>query len=147
VWIIVPAIPLVIAGQVCAIAALMARQRQLSLGGFRRRRRQNAAIMRDAMFSELPSWFRRAFNVASVGFWLLAFTAILPWISRGGPGASLPGCPYVLDDHGAKTCVSHATYLHAGAADQRFAAGLLTFFFLMHAATAWNTRAKIRRSS
>ena len=75
------------------------------------------------------------FYVVSVGSWLLAMTAI-PWITRGGPGGSTAQCPFVLSNHGVITCVTEATYLHAGAAAQRFATGILASFYAVHAVVA-----------
>jgi hypothetical protein len=63
--------------------------------------------------------------------WLAAMTAI-PASCRGGPTSGMPGCPWPLEDHGAVTCVSHAAYLQAGAAVERFAASVVMSLFLAH---------------
>jgi hypothetical protein len=39
---------------------------------------------------------------------------------------------WALDDHDTISCVSHATYQRAGAAGERFAAGVITAFFVVH---------------
>jgi hypothetical protein len=63
--------------------------------------------------------------------WLAAMTAF-PSLSEGSPTTGTPGCPWALEDHGTITCVSHATYQRAGAAAERFAAGVTMGFFVVH---------------
>jgi len=41
-------------------------------------------------------------------------------------------------NHGFVTCVSNARYQDAGAAGERFASGILMFFFGMHFGIAYN---------
>ena len=60
----------------------------------------------------------------------------IPASCRGGPTSGMPGCPWPLEDHGAVTCGSHAAYLQAGAAVERFAAGVIMGFFVVHFAVA-----------
>jgi hypothetical protein len=72
------------------------------------------------------------FGVVFLG-WLAAVTAF-PALSAGSPmtGLPAPGCPWALEDHGTITCVSHAAYQRAGAAGERFAAGVIMGFFVVH---------------
>lgn len=147
IWLVLPVVPLIAAGQLCAVLALRSGPRR----GFSDdrppwlRNRSTGTDLRSAMLGALPRRARTWLLVALAAFWLIGITAV-PWVVHGGPGASLPGCPYVLDDHGASTCVSHATYLRAGAGVQRFGAAAVTGFLLFHAGILWNVRARVRRS-
>jgi hypothetical protein len=55
-----------------------------------------------------------------------------PALAQGSPTSGTPGCAWALEDHGTITCVSHATYQRAGAAVERFAAGVIMGFFIVH---------------
>jgi len=51
--------------------------------------------------------------------------------AEGGPTSPTPRCRYRLVDHGVYSCVSRSTYFAAGAAQQRFAAGIPGGFFVI----------------
>jgi hypothetical protein len=87
-------------------------------------------------FRNLSNRAGYALTAVIVLVWLAGATAALPWFSRGTPGDPIPGCRWTLDNHGAITCVSHATYLHAEAALQRFVAGVFAFFYTIHLGAA-----------
>jgi hypothetical protein len=63
--------------------------------------------------------------------WVAAMTSF-PSLWLGNPTSSAPGCPYRLVSHGDFTCVSRATYIHVGAAEERFVAGIVGCFFAFH---------------
>jgi hypothetical protein len=94
----------------------------------RRSHRNLRALFFPGLSKQAGYAFVAAFGLA----WLAAMIAAIPWFPRGGPGDPIPGCRWTLDNHGAITCVSHATYLHAGAAVQRFAAGIVAGFSSIH---------------
>jgi hypothetical protein len=130
---LVPAIPLLVAGQVWVIIVLNARGPRLS-GPWRTRMATASASRRGQLvrfFGGLPKGARVGLFVIFVLAWLSAMTAF-PAISNGGPVSSTPNCPWPLSNHGVLTCVTHDVYVHAGASLQRFAAGILAGFFLMH---------------
>lgn len=130
---LVPAVPLLAAGQVWAIIVVNARGPRIR-GTWRTRMATASASRRGQLvrfFGGLPEGARVGLVVLFVLAWLSAITAF-PAISNGGPVASTPNCPWPLSNHGDLTCVTHDAYLHAGASLQRFAAGILAGFFLMH---------------
>ena len=75
--------------------------------------------------------------------WLAAATAF-PSMSQGNPAAPTASCRWPLFEHGVTTCVSHAQYLSAGAATQRFIAGVFAGFFAMHLLVTLTQRARWR---
>jgi hypothetical protein len=124
------AVPLVAVGQVWAIAVMQDRT-------------PPRAFQRGAMpwnpkrffFGELGGRISAVLLATAAAGWLLAVTAF-PGLSRGGPDGSQLGCAYTLMDHGSITCVSLQAYQHAGAAEQRFTAGILMGFFCLHIGAA-----------
>jgi hypothetical protein len=125
--------PLLAGGQVWVIGLLAVRVprtsgRRWAMTVADWRTRQNP---RTVLFAGLPA--PAAYGIIAVLFlaWLAAMTAF-PALSQGGPTHGTPGCSWVLESHGAITCVSHTSYLRAGAAVQRFAAGVLACFYVMH---------------
>jgi len=131
--ILVPAIPLLAVGQVWTIIVVNARG-PLIRGTWRTRMATSSAFRGDQLvrfFGGLPQRARVGLFVTFGLAWLSAMTAF-PAITNGGPAPPTPKCPWPLSNHGDVTCVSQAAYLHAGASLQRFTAGILAGFFLMH---------------
>jgi hypothetical protein len=132
-FLLAPAIPLLFGAQLWIIVTLNAR-RPPQLG--------ESSGRRFAQRRRLPEFFgglsRREGTAVTAGFllaWLSAMTAT-PWITNGNPAAGTARCPWRLDDHDIFTCVSHHTYLLAGASVQRFATGILLGFFVVHLGVA-----------
>lgn len=123
---VVPAAPVILAGQLWAIAWAHARQ-------VRHGRGQKVSL-RD-MVGPVPrpvAITLGALAVAGCLAGMLSFTAL----EDGGPGDPTPDCSYVLENHGSTTCTTHEAYERASTAEQRAAAGVLMFFFAAHAAAA-----------
>jgi hypothetical protein len=83
------------------------------------------------LFPDLPKAVGYGLTGVFVAAWLAAMTAPMNY-GRPVAGMMMMGCPWPLNDHGVITCVSHATYNRAGAADERFVCGILLFFFALH---------------
>jgi len=145
---LIPVFPLLVFGQFWTIMVLNARLPQPAGGWWTRWKAQVGAQrnQREFFFGGLPKWAGYALLVAMVAGWLMAMTAF-PALLLGNPSEATAGCPWPLVNHGYPTCVSHARYLEAGAAGQRFAAGILLCFFLMHAGAAASEVARHRRDS
>jgi hypothetical protein len=92
-------------------------------------------------FEGLPLRQANALLVLAFLCWLTAMTAF-PSLLSGNPTSPGPGCQYRLVDHGDYSCVSRSTWLAAGAAEQRFVAGILAAFFVLHLGMA---AAELRR--
>jgi hypothetical protein len=131
-------IPLLVGGQFWVILVARARG-EGATGTFRERittSMNNRGGQLSTIFGGLP---RRAIYGVFILFglgWLSAMTAFYS-ASNGGPAP--PGtshCQWPVSNHGVTTCVTHAAYLQAGAALQRFAAGILMGFFVVHLAVA-----------
>ena len=130
---LVPGIPLLAIGQVWLIVVQQARLPKQT-GSWRTRAQASASTLGgqlERFFGGLPRPMRTGVFAAFFIGWLAGVTAF-PSISNGGPSPATPTCPWPLSDHGVTTCVSHATYLHAEAGLQRFAAGILMGFFVVH---------------
>jgi hypothetical protein len=75
-----------------------------------------------------PAWVRTSAAAAQVATVIATLDIVRVLIGvpvAGGPSHGLPGCPYVLNNHGTLSCVSHAAYLHAGGVE-RFAVAIVT---------------------
>jgi hypothetical protein len=94
-------------------------------------------------FGGLPKWAVYALVAAIWLGWLAAITSF-PALLQGNPGESAPGCPWPLVNHGVTVCVSHARYQEAAAAVERGLAGVLMFFFVVHAGVALSEVARRR---
>jgi hypothetical protein len=130
---LVPAILLLVVGQVWAVLLQTARTPK-SQGSWRTRMQRSGSgsgTLLGQMFGGLPKRARTGITVAFIAGILLAATAF-PSISNGSPAPSTPTCPWPLTNHGVITCVSYTTYLQAGAGLQRFTAGILMAFFVTH---------------
>lgn len=128
------AVPVVFVGQIWLI--VLGRARMPSGRGWRGRSRMFGVRDARALFFGSLSWATAGplLVLAFLG-WLSAMTAF-PSIANGGPTSPSSSCRYRLDSHGATSCVSREIYEHAGAGEQRFAAGILLAFFALHAGGA-----------
>ena len=128
---LVPAIPVLIVGQLWAIAVI---------GGGRTRRPltwQGRSLnnARSFFFKSLPRKIATPLLCLAFLGWLSAMTAAVttaPW----GPASPGDGCAYRLGNHGSYKCVSHAEYDRTAAGVQRFASGILLGFFTLHTGAA-----------
>ncbi|HJU36927.1 MAG TPA: hypothetical protein VJ716_05870 [Gaiellaceae bacterium] len=136
-------IPALVVGQLWGIAVLVARQEGSPEAGWLRARWRFKPVggSRRFFFGSLPSWMANAILVVFFLGWLSAMTAF-PSLLSGNPTSPAPGCRYRLDNHGEYSCVSRSTWLAAGAAEQRFVAGVLGAFFVFHLGLA---AAELRR--
>jgi hypothetical protein len=124
---LVTSFPVVFAGQAWVVAVQTARGSDVI---FSTRRPRSFFRVRVPVFASLPVWCTYGFVAVALLAWVAAMAS---WPSLlGHPTSSAPGCPYRLVSHGDFTCVSRATYLHVGAAEERFAAGIAGFFFAFH---------------
>jgi hypothetical protein len=96
--------------------------------------RRPISKIRRSFFDDLPAGVRRLlFSIALLGA-VSTFTTF-PSIKHGGPGGpGWAGCPYLLDSHGVRSCVSRSAYGQAGAGQQRFFAGVLLAMYALQAA-------------
>lgn len=134
---LVPAIPVLAAGQLWAIALINARMPRRT-GGWRDRVRARKGLGRNPQtffFGELDAKLARPLLVVAFFGWLSAMIA-LPALAHGGPIGPGGGCRYRLDSHGSYTCVSRATYEHTGAGEQQVAGGIMLAFFAIHTGAA-----------
>jgi len=120
---------LLIAGQFRVMFIVLDRRRQIT-GSWRGKTLTQRGAW-TLFFAGLPAPVATSFLGLFFLGWVAGVTAATG-IGQGNPEAAKPGCPWPLDDHGVISCVSHATYQHAGAAVERFAAGILMAFFAMH---------------
>jgi hypothetical protein len=125
------AIPIVAGGQLWAIATMLARRPSRRSGWRGRFSIAGSRNPRTFFFEGLP---KRAANVLVAVFYGCWLTGVLTFLSltSGGPASAGGACRYRLENHGTFKCVSHATYVHVGAAEQRFAAAVLAGFFVIH---------------
>jgi hypothetical protein len=128
--------PVLAIGQLWGIAVLSARG---SEGEDRRRRSGRWGLGVGAEFATGRRFFFEALPVRQAntllvlaGLGWLAAAAAFPSLIHGGPASPIPDCRYPLVNHGSYRCVSHETYVHAGAAEQRFFAAIWGSFFAMH---------------
>lgn len=142
---LIPGLPLLLVGQLWTIVVLNGRLPQPSGGWWTRWSAHVRAQrkQREFLFGGLPRSAGYALMGAILLGWLTAMLSF-PNLLLGSPGDLTPGCPWPLVNHGFATCVSHARYLQAGAAGQRFAAGILLCFFLLHAGCAASEVARHR---
>jgi hypothetical protein len=75
----------------------------------------------------LPPWTRRIV-IALLGLLVIGWLSTLPWVVRGN--REQHGLAYVLNSHGNVTAVSRSDYQASMAAHDRFAAAILTGFYL-----------------
>jgi hypothetical protein len=125
-WLLAPAVPVIFIGQIWTILILYGWNRP----GSRRRGRLTLSMLKPVLTVMPGAVAYGLIGVAILG-WVSAITAF-PALSSGNPSTATSGCPSPLVDHGAVTCVTHSAYLHAGAAAQRFGAGIVGFFFALH---------------
>jgi hypothetical protein len=135
---LLPAVPLLAAGQLWTIALMNARTPPPE-GGWRDRLRAARALQRlptrTFFFGELDVRIARPLMAVALLGWLGAMTA-WPSLVHGGPTGPGDGCRYRLFSHGSYTCVTAHTYEHVGAGEQRFASGILLVFFAVHTGAA-----------
>ena len=136
---LLPAIPLLLIGQLWIIGILNARFPHPRGNWWSRWKGQVRAQMnsRKLLFGALPGWASYGLLTAAVICWLAAMTSFLS-LSQGGPIGGMAGCRWPLQNHGDVTCVSEQTYEDARRAEERLVAGILMFFFVFHAGVAAN---------
>lgn len=141
---LIPGIPLLILGQLWTILVLNARLPKPTGGWLGKWKAQmQAQSQREFFFGGLPPWAGYALMAAILLGWLAAVTSF-PALSLGNPADGYPGCPWPLVNHGFATCVSHARYEEAAGAGERAVAGVLMFFFVVHAGVARSELARRR---
>lgn len=139
-FLLIPAIPLVVVGQVWAILSIRRSKPPRSPNRWGRRPVATSSWNpRRFLFGSLDTRVSAALLVTAFLGWLLAMTAF-PTLAGGQPGGHTATCAYVLSNHGSNMCVSRSAYLRAGAAEQRFASGILLAFFAVHCGAALGTR-------
>ena len=138
---LVPAIPLLVAGQLWGILVGIARRPP---GGGRRARAGATGSPVDSLrmlFGPVDRRVARAVTALAVIGWLSFLTGIF-FTGDGSPAGPVRGCPYREVNHGVYSCVSRSAYDLAGAAEQRMVAGCFLFFFAMHLSAAVASRAQ-----
>jgi hypothetical protein len=131
------AFPIIFASQLWVIGVLLARRpmQPATKGRLWGTSTSWPSDTRKFFFEGLPKALATAFLAVAAAGWLAGMTA-WPALARGGPASPQPGCRWPLDSHGTITCVDAAEYHHAGAAEQRFGAGVLLGFFAIHCGAA-----------
>jgi hypothetical protein len=122
-FILIPAIPLLMAGQLLAIAWF-----------YRWRRRDRWSMLR-WLAEGLGGVGLAAILAACTAGWITAATSFGP-LRNGGPAPATTSCSYVLRQHDVDICASRQEFERAGAAEQRVVAGILLAFFAMHTGAA-----------
>lgn len=143
VLLLLPAIPLLVVGQVLSIAVLYGRSHP------------NGPV--DPAAQDMPMWDRgrRLFFAGLPARWGWSLQAVfmLAWLSGttamadlrlGNPTDPVPGCPYPLSSHGIVTCVSQGAYQVIEASEQRIVASALLAFFVIHFGVARSARLSTR---
>lgn len=136
---LIPGVPTLFAGQLWVIFLLNSRMPRPQ-GSWWTRWSAQVQVQRNPrmfLFGSLPTMY--AYGLIAVVFlgWLAAM-ASFPGLVQGNPVDPMPGCPWPLMNHGFVTCVSYVRYEDAGAAGERFASGILMFFFGMHFGVAFD---------
>lgn len=133
---LVPAIPILVVGQLWAVATMNARMPRRARGWRGRMRATQATTWnpRSFFFGDLPSRFARPLIALAFLGCLSSWTAFGQ--SGGDPSGAGDGCPYRLDSHGTYTCVSQRTYERTGAGEQQFASGVLLAMFAIQTGSA-----------
>jgi hypothetical protein len=136
---LIPGVPVLVAGQFWVIGVLNARLPQPGGGWWSTWKSQVRAQKnsRKFLFGALPAPVAYPLIAAIFLGWLAVLTSF-PALSQGNPSNPLPGCPWALSNHGFVTCVSETRFLETSAAAQRAASGVLAFFFTMHFGVAVN---------
>jgi hypothetical protein len=139
-FLIVPAVPALIVGQAWTVAVIRSRTAPRPPGAkFTVRSREGQFNPKRFFFGALDSRVSAVLLAGGLTGWLLAMTAF-PSLTDGGPAGSHGSCVYTLSNHGSITCVTRGQYQRAGAAEQRFAAGILMFLFCIHVGAAASRR-------
>ncbi len=138
IWVLlVPAVPLLIAGQLFLIAALNDRVRPVPGPWYERwfARMRLQSNPRRLWFGHLPRLTGYCILALGFGAWLAVVTARF-----GQPIGNLitrtSGCRWGVDDGGSVECISRSAYERVRANEQQFAAAVLAFFFVLHAGVA-----------
>jgi hypothetical protein len=145
-WLLWPGIPVLVLGAIWMMAVVIPRERAARDPHSRwwSRRYMSPEDSRRLFFAGLPTRPAKALTVLFVLFWLTG-VATIPSLISGGPGRPSARCPYRLDNHGEFTCVSRHTYVHVGAAVNRFAAAVFGGFFVFESGAAAGELALRRR--
>lgn len=133
-FLLFPAVPVLAAGQLWAIAQQFSR-RSPERRGFRGVFLNRSGDPLRGLFGSLD---RRIGAVLVAGFavgWLTMATAFSE-LRDGGPEPARLGCAYPLLSHGAVTCVDAQRYEAVQVAEQRLGAGLFLGFFCFQAGAA-----------
>jgi hypothetical protein len=136
---LIPGVPILFAGQLWAIFLLNSRLPWPRGSWLSRWSAQVHAqrSLRTVLFGSLSNTLAFGLIVVIVLGWLAAMLSF-PGLLQGNPADPMPGCPWPLMSHGFVNCVSQARYQDAGASGERFASGILMFFFGMHFGVAYN---------
>jgi hypothetical protein len=133
-YLLIPAAPVFVVGQLWLIGILTARMPQPS-GGWRSRMSARRRFQRRAGFFGLRGVAGHALAGAFLLGGLAAWTAYSS-LSQGGPTRGRAGCTWAVENHGVITCVSRSKYEQARVGEQRLTAGVLMSFFAAHFAAA-----------
>jgi hypothetical protein len=146
-WLLWPGIPVLVLGGIWTAAVVIPRERAARdpLSRWWSRRFMSAEDSRRLFFAGLPTRLAKALTALFV---LLVITAVatMPSLISGGPASPSHRCRYRLVEAGDYTCVSHHTYVHVGAAVNRFGAAALGGLFILESGVAAGELALRRRS-
>ena len=128
------AIPTLVAGQVWAIANIIARGNRADGGRPRWHLRGGGWIdLRRLFFDGLPGWLALGFCAMFVVSWVIGSKAF-PAITSGTPAPPTQHCPYRQTEGGNYTCVSRSMFIAADAGEQRFVAAAFAGFYAIQLA-------------
>ena len=142
-WLLALAIPTLVAGQVWAIAVLLARLNRAEGGPPRWYWPGRTTGWPDPrrLFEGLPWWLAAVSLALFVAFWTIGSRAF-PAITSGTPASPTRHCRYRLTESGNYTCVSRAKFVAADAGEQRFVTACFAGFYTFQLAIA---AAELRR--
>lgn len=127
-------IPVLALGQIWAI--LLAWERMAPRTRKRGRLGLAPTLKLNIITGDAPRWATVLAACGFVGGWLVAMTSF-GLLTHGNTTAPTGWCSYLLNNHGALTCVTPTEYAHVGAGEQRFVGGILLSFFSFHALAAF----------
>ena len=144
-----PGIPVLLLGIAWMLALVIPRERASRDPQSRwwSRRYVSAQDAGRLFFVGLPTRVANTLTAVFVLLWVTAAVTLFSSLVSGGPGRPSARCPYRLDNHGEFTCVSHRTYVHVGAAENRLAAAALGALFILQSGVAAGELARRRKSA